>query len=439
MTDSGGGFLPALRYTLVCPEAARRIRLAGAVLLLAAFVLLAVASLHRPVAPWEFLVCLAAAWIGFGLALGEGDAPTGALFAVAVLARLAGLIAQPVYEDDWARYLWDGYRFLQDGTPYGVPPAEFFTDPNLSDEWHAVLNEVNHPHVPTIYAPALQVVFAVSAWLAPASLLALKTLLLAADAVVCAVIARIGGTPAALRYALCPLVIFEVAFNAHADIVAIVFVMVAVTLAAARRPFASGAAMGLAVAGKVFALALLPFVLLRERWRAAAAVVLVVTMSYAPFLLQGATERAGLAAFAQGWEFNSTGFALMKAAMGDSAARIGAVLLSLLAGAWILWRWHRSQDRPWPPDAGPLFAVLFLLAPVVNAWYLLWLAPWAALYPAPWRFAAMAAVGLSYLTASTLGFDAPGPSDHPVWVRPLEIALVILVIGIAYLVRTRKS
>jgi alpha-1,6-mannosyltransferase len=422
----------------VNPNFARRVPLAlGGALLLAAFVFLAVASVHRPVPPWQFLACLGCAWLGFVLTLRDPGRAVWPLLGIAALARVAGLLAIPVYEDDWARYLWDGYRFLQDGTPYGVAPAEFFADSRLPEAWHGVLDEVNNPHVPTIYGPVLQVVFALAAWVAPASLLALKLLLVVADLAVCAMLWRLGGPSAALRYALCPLVIFEVSFNAHAEIVAVAFTLLAVLMVARNKPFASGIALGVALASKVFALALLPFVVLRSRWRALGGVALVLGLAYVPFLIQGATEREGLQAFAQGWEFNSFVFAVVKVLSGDQTARIVCPLLALAFGAWVLWRWWHHR-RAWPPDLGPLYGVMLLLSPVVNAWYLLWLAPWAALYPAPWRFAAMAAVALSYMTAGTLGFDSLSAYNHPVWVRPLEVGLVVLVYLCSFL-RTRNS
>ena len=36
----------------------------------------------------------------------------------AILFRLAGCWAEPIYEDDHFRFLWDGYQFSQTGDPY---------------------------------------------------------------------------------------------------------------------------------------------------------------------------------------------------------------------------------------------------------------------------------------------------------------------------------
>ncbi len=54
--------------------------------------------------------------------------PVGRLLLWAVAFRVCGLIGGPFFEDDFYRYLWDGYRFATAGTPYGSPPEAFFVD-----------------------------------------------------------------------------------------------------------------------------------------------------------------------------------------------------------------------------------------------------------------------------------------------------------------------
>jgi hypothetical protein len=82
--------------------------------------------------------------------------------------------------------------------------------------------------------------------------------------------------------------------------------------------------------------------------------------------------------------------------------------------------------------------VLLLLSPVVNAWYLLWLAPWAALRPATWHFGAMVAVSLAYLTTGVLGLPAAGVYDHPAWLRPLEVMVFLAVVAAGAATRRRS-
>ena len=79
------------------------------------------------------------------------------LFAVAF--RAIGVASFPVLEDDFYRYLWDGYRLVEFGNPYGIAPAEFF-DADLSDRYTDLLDAINYPEVATVYGPTSQWVFA---------------------------------------------------------------------------------------------------------------------------------------------------------------------------------------------------------------------------------------------------------------------------------------
>ena len=68
--------------------------------------------------------------------------------------------------------------------------------------------------------------------------------------------------------------------------------------------------------------------------------------------------------------------------------------------------------------------MFFLLAPVVNPWYLLWLLPFVALRPTAAGVTALAVVSLSYACGLNLGIDSLGAYGHPGWVRPVEIGAV---------------
>ncbi len=98
------------------------------------------------------------AWTGlpvFGLFLychrRDEPFPLGPLLFWAVAFRICGLVGGPLFEDDFYRYLWDGYRFATTGTPYAAVPEAFFTDPTVPAAFHTVLDGINHPELPTIY------------------------------------------------------------------------------------------------------------------------------------------------------------------------------------------------------------------------------------------------------------------------------------------------
>jgi hypothetical protein len=149
----------------------------------------------------------------------------------------------------------------------------------------------------------------------------------------------------------------------------------------------------------------------------------VLALLYLPFA--GAqSEAAGLAAFLDFWEFNSFAFALAKQVMPFAAARtvcLGAAGLGVL---WVAWRGYRTRSVPSYPAA---FALFFLLAPVVNPWYLLLWLPFSAMQPSLWSAAGFVSVLLSYATGANLGLQDVEGFNHPWWVRPLEILPVLLL------------
>ncbi len=62
--------------------------------------------------------------------------------------RLIGVFGDPLWEDDFFRYLWDGYRFYEAGSPYGIAPSAFFGDANIPAQFYALLAQVNYPDTP---------------------------------------------------------------------------------------------------------------------------------------------------------------------------------------------------------------------------------------------------------------------------------------------------
>ncbi len=414
-------------------------------LILATFVTLAGLAQSPPVNALSFVASLGLTWLAYALFFaGQELSPFTLRWATgcAIAVRVAGIWSHPVYEDDWARYLWDGFRFLADGTPYGMPPLSYVDDGSLTAAWHAILEQINNPEIPTIYAPTLQYVFAASAWIAPASLTALKSLFVVFDLGLWALVARLGGNLAGLRYALCPLVIFEISFNAHADVVGAFLTVASFALLSRGRSVESGLAFGLALACKPFAIIIAPS-FVHSRWAlvslgAGAALVVL----YAPFVLNGATEQAGLQYFAQWFEFNSFGFAVLKEVCGDAAARIlGLALGCGLCGALVL-RWL-VRERGTIPPADTWLIALLLFAPVINPWYLLWAVPWASLRPNPLSWSVFPAISLAYLTAGVIGIADRGFYDHPAWVRPLEVftasAIYLSIVWLVPLVRTIRT
>ena len=115
----------------------------------------------------------------------------------------------PLFEDDWFRYLWDGYRFAETGTPYGWAPADSFNDPGVPIQFQRILDQVNYPDLPTIYGPASQYAFLLSYFLKAGSLIPLQLLPIGVDILLIRLLLSAAPAGYVLLYAWCPLVIKE--------------------------------------------------------------------------------------------------------------------------------------------------------------------------------------------------------------------------------------
>jgi uncharacterized membrane protein len=136
-------------------------------------------------------------------------------------------------------------------------------------------------------------------------------------------------------YAWSPLLIKEISFSAHSDILALCLLMAAIATFAVRKPVLASALLALAAGARLTALLFAPFLLPASRgkdrirsWLIFAATLFLV---YMPFAVRGGVESKGWACFSSSG--NSTvPFAILQWALGDEAGRV--VSVALFAGAF---------------------------------------------------------------------------------------------------------
>jgi alpha-1,6-mannosyltransferase len=407
----------------------RRIIAAGCVCALAFGVVCVFSHRLDPLPVWLFFGAFglaAMAYIWLFLLLPKTLSRSGFRLIVvgAILFRAIGFVGAPIYENDYFRYLWDGRTFAITGSPYGTAPAASFGDDTLPAPFPEILSQINYPDIPTIYGPVTELSFLLAYYVSPGALWPLKLLYIAADLATLWLLAKLMPfSRNLLLYAWSPLLIKEVAFTAHPDVLAAACMVAAVLALQSGRDIVGGLALAAGACARLSAGLLAPPFLRKSSKSMWAVAVLAAGALYAPFLLRGVADRGGLATFLSEWEFNSFGYGLLAAVAGSSVAKVacGALFLSFYSWAW----WRRSDLLR--PDI--VLGIFFLLAPVVNPWYLVLLVPFVALRPSASGIAATLSVLLSYATGLNLGHSG-GTFDHPGWVRPLEIAPVLL--GLAY-------
>jgi len=346
------------------------------------------------------------------------------ILGMAALFRALILFAPP-HSTDIYRYVWDGRVQAHGINPYLYIPA----DPALAHLRDAAIypgiNRANY--APTIYPPTAQLVF----WAATRfgeSVTVMKLAMLGFEAL--AVWAILGllaarGLPSALVliYAWHPLAIWEVAGSGHVDIVAVVFLLLAMLAAERGKPWAAGAMLAAATLVKYFPLAIAPALWRRGDWKMPLATAGMAGLLYLPYLSAGAKIFGFLGGYADEGGLR-TGEGILLAALLREAG-LGAVALPLaivigLGGlAVIAWcaAFRSSPERPrafsssiepknssrslsgraFSQKTGSHFsgkrssltyafaiaaAVTALISPP-HAWYMLWLVPFLCFRASP--------------------------------------------------------
>jgi len=357
--------------------------------------------------------------------------------------RLLTLWSTPYFEDDYFRYLWDGYRTLTDGNPYTFAPSHFFSadTATIPPKIAAALSALNNPDIATIYGPALQWLFALTATIAPGELWPIRVLWLTVDmALVCVLVQHVGTTRAML-YAMCPLVLHEIGVAMHPDGLIGALIFFAFVAIKKERAMMAAVFIGCAAAMKIHALLALPFLLIglpKRSFITAARAMTACAVTYLffwlPFLFaDGAFTQSwhAFATFARDWQFNAIGFAFIQALAKPAMARIACALLLLML--WMLiarWAWRHPQSIA--SALVTVLGVLLFFSPVINPWYLLWLLPLAtvtsprALWISPW--VASIALPLSYASEFNMNVSSV-PYMLPVSVILLESGLIVAALG----------
>ena len=334
--------------------------------------------------PSQWLALAAAVFSGLGctlwLALRHDASALSAyfVFCFAATTRLIPLFAQPLFDDDYFRFLWDGYQLIHGVSPYSSSPAANFARTDIAEPWHDVLAQINHPEVATIYGPFLQAIFALAVSLGGTLPIGLQAVFCGVDLALIAVLLRVGVAPRwVMMYVVNPLVIKEICFSLHPDGVISAALVFAVLLLARQRAAISGFWTAAVVCAKL-PLALLVFALNARNpthQKALLWAVLIAMAFYAPFMLDGTDPFIGLKTFARDWRFNALAFAVFEWIAGAHARAVLTVFY-MLAGcalAFVVAR-HRVDLA----TALVLWlAVIVVCSPAVNPWYWLPLLPLA--------------------------------------------------------------
>ena len=336
--------------------------------------------------------------------------------AVSALAQASVIPARPDLSTDIHRYAWEGRVVLHGGNPFLTPPD----DSTLAALRDADYGQVARQNMPAIYPPLAQGAFALAQRVhsGPVALKILFSLFNLGTTLVLFRLLRRRGVPEthALLFAWNPLVIVEAGLSGHVDAMAAFFLVLGLALWESGRRVWSGVALGASALVKYLALASVAWLARRCYYAVAAVVLLVVVAGYIPFWDAGAKLFASLRLYTATWYFNGPPFFMLSSFLGsqDLARR----LLLGGGGAFVLVAAMRERDL-----ARFMYLVVgcaLVISPTVYPWYLLWIAPFFALYRNRAWIAFSALVMLSY--AVWHYYTDTGAWVLPNWLLAIEYA-----------------
>lgn len=376
-----------------------------------------------------------------------------------VLLRVAVLLAgDPAASDDRFRYAFEGGLVLAGKSPYAAAPDA----PERAAEraaWPATYAGVNHPSISAAYPPLAQGAFALIVGAAggveragPALRVAFALSDLAVLAPLASLLRRRGRSLAWLAaWAWCPLAAFEFAGGAHLDSLAILLLVSAADAAerGAGAPRARAALLlALGALVKLLPAILLPFVL---RGAARPGRALLAAAAPCALALAGvAALQGGLSGLGRGvseyalrWESASAVHRFVEAACARAFDRDGGPTdPRRLARAMELLAWLAVGAAAWRRGAGPaaaafaLLGAFLVLTPTLHPWYVAWIVPWLALFPA--RSFAFLAAAAPLLYAPLGRFVERGEWVEPSWLWPC-VLLPFLALLAFELARPREA
>ncbi len=308
------------------------------------------------------------------------------IFAAGLVFRATLFPLYPSLSDDLLRYRWEAKAQLAGLNPYAVAPADpearFLRDPTYP--------AINAKKFTTVYGPITELILREGYRIArlarttagsvlwmklPSLLFDLGTALLLVR-----LLARLGLPPSrVLIYYWSPLAVVEFAAGGHNDSIALFFLVAGLLAAEAGGARLSLTALAASVLSKLFAVFLMPVLLVRARWRDLLWPVVLAIAAYFPFRDALYNVGPGIGAYTSNWRNNESLFGvlyLMAGSLTGASAAYGAIVAGTscyLAGA----------RAPLLRSAYLILGTVLLFAANCFPWYFTWMLPLLAVYVNP--------------------------------------------------------
>ena len=316
----------------------------------------------------------------------DGQSYPGALALIvgwALIFRISVLWVTPGFlSDDFYRYIWDGLVQQAGINPYNYPPDApelgFLRD-------GTIFPMINRKWALTLYPPGAQLFFRLMAWVCPANLVAMKAVILLADALSIALLLlllrHLGiHSSRVLLYAWHPLVIVELGISGHLDALMMPFVLLAFLCMMQHRPWPVGASLAAATLIKLYPAILFPVLYRKGDWRMPLGFFGLIGAGYLLYLDAGAHIIGYLPFYIAPDEFHNLSLrpilmwlaGLLTDQPFPYVKWLSAGLL-LLVMLQCIRQTHKTHQQAIQRGVGLIALYLLLVSPSVFQWYLVWL------------------------------------------------------------------
>ncbi len=320
--------------------------------------------------------------LGFFLSWGITNLSKVWFWTVTILTRLLLL---PMYPgDDIWRYLWEGYLQTLGISPYHFAPDAVELIPYRTEWWSLI----NHLDTSAIYPPIAQWGFRFLATISP-SVMIFKLGFIVADLFICWLLARRFGERRTLLYAWNPLVIYSFAGGSHYDSWFILPLVISWLIFDSNhnhdfswRWVSSGVFVGISIAVKWISLPILGFLVYQAFRRINFLFASLVLMSgLLPLVLSAIPfcsleecplipTSSNFVSYGKSAEF----FPYLLALVWQNSHQWNWIYAIPLVIAII---WLLTQTRTFRQFSLGYFFFLYIVSPVIHAWYFTWIIPFA--------------------------------------------------------------
>jgi hypothetical protein len=387
-----------------------------------------------------------------------------AFLSVGLLSRVFLSFSLPLWEDDYARYLWEGNLISKGISPYSNPPEFYFKEISnfiLENKEIEALSRINHPDWSAIYSPLVLLYFYLCALVTPFSLIIIKLGYILIDVLVLGMIQSINNKKSAVLYFLFPVTLKEIYINSHFEIIPIFYCVASFWLNKKSSKNLSSLVYGLAVHSKIYLIYIFPFFLIRNCLIDNKEINYQKIFQFFLFFLLGFLLPAGileglvqnnsfygidsLLKFANEFEFNSLYFSILKRGFGSEISRMIIFTVSFFYMSYSMLNYKKYFLDI---DGGIrwcyyFFLVSLLFSPIVNAWYFLILIPLYLLAKIrlPFNWVVILIPQVSYLTFVNLNSSNDNIGFYNITdsIIFFEIISITGLIFLSYFYKTRRK